>query len=160
MPITDQERLRLLLPPDRRVRAVLDTDTYNEIDDQFAIVQALLSPDRISLEAIYAAPFHNKRSTGPGNGMDESYDEIHRLLDRMGRSPKGFVFRGVRDYVGTAKQPHEAEAVNDLVARARASTPDASTQRSYASPAALRCTACAASVTRMVCQPGTLSSVV
>ena len=44
------------------MRAVLDTDTYNEIDDQFALVQALLSPDRITLEAVYAAPFHNSQS--------------------------------------------------------------------------------------------------
>jgi hypothetical protein len=62
------------------------------IDDQFALVQALLSPDRIALEAIYAAPFHNTRSTGPSDGMDKSYDEILRLLGRMGRSPDGFVF--------------------------------------------------------------------
>ena len=41
------ERLKLLEPPRRKVRAVLDTDTYNEIDDQFAIVQMLLSPDSI-----------------------------------------------------------------------------------------------------------------
>jgi len=58
--ISDFDRLRMLAPRTGRVRAVLDTDTYNEIDDQFALVQALLSPDRIALEAVYAAP---KRST-------------------------------------------------------------------------------------------------
>ena len=55
---------------------VLDTDTYNEIDDQFALVYALLSPERLNVEAIYAAPFHNKRSQGPEDGMHRSYDEI------------------------------------------------------------------------------------
>ena len=84
----------------------------------------MLSPDRIALEAIYAAPFHNKRSSGPGDGMDKSYDEILRLLDRMGRSPAGFVFKGVRDFVGPAKQARKAEAVDHLIARARASSPD------------------------------------
>ncbi len=84
----------MLTPRPGRVRAVLDTDTYNEIDDQFALVQAMLSPDRIALEAIYAAPFHNKRSSGPGDGMDKIYDEILRLLDRMDRSSAGFVFKG------------------------------------------------------------------
>jgi Inosine-uridine preferring nucleoside hydrolase len=122
--ISDCDRLRRLAPRPGLVRAVLDTDTYNEIDDQFAIVQAMLSPDRIALEAIYAAPFHNSRSTGPGDGMDKSYEEILRLLDRMGRSPAGLVFRGVRDFVGPAKQARKAEAVDDLVARARASGPD------------------------------------
>jgi Inosine-uridine preferring nucleoside hydrolase len=122
--ISDSDRLRMLTPRPGLVRAVLDTDTYNEIDDQFALVQAFLSPDRIALEAIYAAPFHNKRSSGPGDGMDMSYDEILRLLDRMGRSPAGFVFKGVRDFVGPAKQARKAEAVDDLIARARASSPD------------------------------------
>jgi inosine-uridine nucleoside N-ribohydrolase len=112
------------MPRPGRVRAVLDTDTYNEIDDQFALVQALLSPDRIALEAIYAAPFHNTRSSGPGDGMDKSYEEILRLLGRMGRSPDGFVFKGVRDFVGFPKQALKAEAVDHLIARARASSPD------------------------------------
>lgn len=47
----DADRLRLLTPPTGKVRAVLDTDTFNEIDDQFAVVQMLLSPERIDLEA-------------------------------------------------------------------------------------------------------------
>ncbi|MBE0698068.1 MAG: nucleoside hydrolase, partial [Anaerolineaceae bacterium] len=38
---------------------VLDTDTYNEIDDQFAVVYALLSPEQLQVEALYAAPFTN-----------------------------------------------------------------------------------------------------
>jgi hypothetical protein len=113
----------MLAPRPGLLRAVLDTDTYNEIDDQFALVQALLSPDRIALEAIYAAPFHNNRSISPGDGMDKSYQEILRLLDRMGKSSTGFAFRGVREYVGPAKQARRAEAVDDLVARARASSP-------------------------------------
>ena len=61
--LSDENRLALLESPVGRIRAVLDTDTFDEIDDQFALVQALLSPDRIGLEAIYAAPFHNSRST-------------------------------------------------------------------------------------------------
>jgi inosine-uridine nucleoside N-ribohydrolase len=121
--ISDSDRLRMLAPRQGILRAVLDTDTYNEIDDQFALVQAMLSPERIALEAIYAAPFHNNRSTSPGDGMDKSYEEILRLLDRMGRSPNGFVFRGVQDYVGAAKEARDAEAVDDLIARARAGSP-------------------------------------
>ncbi len=49
-------------------RMVLDTDTFNEIDDQFALVHVLLSPDRVSLEAVYAAPFHNEKSRAPVTG--------------------------------------------------------------------------------------------
>lgn len=117
--LSNENRLAMLEPPVGRVRAVLDTDTYNEIDDQFAIVQALLSSDRIGLEAIYAAPFHNRRSTSPKNGMDLSYDEIIRLLDRLGRSASGFVFRGATEYVGASKTAQSSAAVDDLIARAR-----------------------------------------
>ena len=54
---------------------VLDTDTYNEIDDQFALVYALLCPEKLNVEAVYAALFTNDRSTGPGDGMEKSYEE-------------------------------------------------------------------------------------
>ena len=49
------ERLARLAPPTGKVSMVLDTDPYNEIDDQFAIVHALCSSDRLNVEAIYAA---------------------------------------------------------------------------------------------------------
>lgn len=124
MSLSDTDRLKLLAPRPGKLRAVLDTDTYNEIDDQFAVVQAVLSPDRISLEAIYAAPFFNDRSTGPGHGMELSYGEILALLERLGMSPEGWVFRGVNDYVGPSKQAQDAPAVDDLIARARAGSPD------------------------------------
>ena len=122
--LPDADRLKLLAPRPGKLRAVLDTDTYNEIDDQFALVQAVLSPDRIGLEAIYAAPFHNTRSTGPGHGMELSFGEILELLKRLDVAPDGLVFRGVTDYVGPAKVAHEAPAVDDLITRARSATPD------------------------------------
>ena len=120
MNLSDTQRLALLAPRGGRLRTVLDTDTYNEIDDQFAVVQALLSPDRLDLQSIYAAPFFNDRSSGPGEGMELSYGEILALLERLGVPHAGFVHRGVTDYVGAAKQAMRAPAVDDLIARARA----------------------------------------
>jgi inosine-uridine preferring nucleoside hydrolase len=120
--ISQSQRLELLEWPSGRVRCVLDTDTYNEIDDQFAIVQMILSEDRLDLQAIYAAPFHNHRSDGPGHGMDLSYDEIFRLLDRLEITSNGLVFKGVSEYVGPQKESREAPAVDDLISRARASS--------------------------------------
>ena len=38
----DTKILNLLKPRSGIVRGVLDTDTYNEIDDQFALVQMML----------------------------------------------------------------------------------------------------------------------
>lgn len=47
-----------------RPRVVIDTDAANEIDDQFALAWALLSPERLDVLAVYAAPFsfeHRRR---------------------------------------------------------------------------------------------------
>src|SRR5947207_14717691 len=93
------------LPPAGPVRVVIDTDTYNEIDDQFAVVYALLSPERISVEALYAAPFHNERSTGPEDGMLRSYDELHRLLDRLPRHRSTGAHHGARSWLTGPARP-------------------------------------------------------
>jgi len=107
------------------VRAVLDTDTYNEIDDQFALVYALLAPERIALEAVYAAPFYcpelNDRSSSPADGMEKSYDEILRVLRHLEFPvPPGFVLRGSARYLSNRSTPVPSDAARDLVRRARA----------------------------------------
>ena len=106
------------LPPAGVVRAVVDTDTYNEIDDQFAVVYGLLSPGRIRAEALYAAPFHNKRSTGPADGMLQSYDELHRLLDLLPQHRAAPVYHGARTWLPAPDQPVPSPAATDLVERA------------------------------------------
>ncbi|PON15537.1 hypothetical protein C2W62_23290 [Candidatus Entotheonella serta] len=47
----------LLEPPTEPVRLILDTDTANEIDDQFALAWTLLSPGQLEIEGITAEPF-------------------------------------------------------------------------------------------------------
>jgi inosine-uridine nucleoside N-ribohydrolase len=106
------------MPPDGRLPMVLDTDTYNEIDDQFAVVHALLSPNRLDVQAIYAAPFHNTRSTGAGDGMLKSYEEILRLLDLMGTPSEGLVHRGSPTFLPDWDHPVDSDAAADLVHRA------------------------------------------
>jgi inosine-uridine nucleoside N-ribohydrolase len=122
--IADVLRLERLQPPTGKVRMVLDTDTYNEVDDQFALVYALLSPQRLAVEAIYAAPFHNRRSSGPADGMEKSYEEIMRLLDKMAWPAAGLVYKGATAYLDKRRQPQESEAVSDLIRRALAAPPD------------------------------------
>lgn len=119
--ISNSTRLEKLQPPNGKVRMVIDTDTYNEIDDQFAVVHALLSPERLSVEGIYAAPFFNHRSTDPGNGMELSYDEILRLLDRLDMPSEGLVHRGSSGFLADYDHPFASDAVNDLIERAMSS---------------------------------------
>ncbi len=79
---------------------VLDTDTFNEIDDQFALVHAMLSPDEVDLQAVYAAPFLNSQSSDPGDGMVKSHEEILRLYELVGRDPQDVVFQGSDRFMG------------------------------------------------------------
>lgn len=109
---------------DKPWRVILDTDTYNEIDDQFALVHLLLAPERVTLEAIYAAPFYNSRSSGPEEGMELSYDEILRVLELFGRPYSGKVLKGSRAFLDNVREPVPSPAADDLIARAMASTPD------------------------------------
>ncbi len=103
---------------DRPPRAVLDTDTYNEIDDQFAVAYAMLSPEAMKLEAIYAAPFHNRRSSGPEDGMEKSYQEIQRVLETLGRGDFREVYRGSRSWMAGAGRPVDSPAARDLIQKA------------------------------------------
>ena len=52
--LTEEERRQRLTPPRKKIKAVIDSDTYNEVDDQFAISYAMLSSDKIEVEAVYA----------------------------------------------------------------------------------------------------------
>jgi purine nucleosidase len=122
--VDEASRLRRLELPRGKIRMVLDTDTYNEIDDQFALVHAMLSPDELEVEAIYAAPFFNARSVSPADGMEKSYEEILRLLDRLGIVSDGFVFRGASAYLRDSQTPQPGAAVRDLIERAMADRPE------------------------------------
>ncbi len=120
---TNLDRLRL--PQEgKKIAMVLDTDTYNEVDDQFALLYALLSPERMSVEAVYAAPFHNNNSEGPEDGMEKSYEEILFWLKKMNIKTDGFVFKGSKSYLADEKTPVISDAAKDLAERAMQYTPE------------------------------------
>ena len=114
--LPESERVARLEPPTGDPSLVLDTDAYNEIDDQFAVALAL--GGAVDLQALYAAPFHNDRSEGPGDGMRKSRAELHRLLDRADRDVP--VFDGSEAYLPGPETSVESDATDDLVERAHA----------------------------------------
>ena len=87
---------------------VLDTDTYNEIDDQYALAYTLLSPDRLALEAIYAAPFVNNRSKSAAQGMEKSYEEILTLLNFFPNVDKSIAHRPAAQLVSAVTRNDDA----------------------------------------------------
>ena len=121
--LTTEQRLRMLETPKAPVDLVIDTDAYNEIDDQFAIAYALCAPERVRLLALCAAPFTNARSTGPADGMEKSYQEILHLLSLTG--DKVPAYRGSTRYLPDEQTPVSSQAAEELVRLAMEHTPEA-----------------------------------
>ena len=108
--------LEALCVPTGRVDVVLDTDTYNEIDDQFALAYLLRADDRLNCRAVCAAPFHNTRSTGPADGMEKSYDEIVKLLKLCQREDlMPHVFKGSTAFLSDERTPILSDAAREIV---------------------------------------------
>lgn len=111
--------LKRLEKPSGIVDAVLDTDTYNEIDDQYALAYMLKSDEKIRVKAIYAAPFTDCKSNGPKDGMEKSYEEIRHVLKLMGREDMyRSVYKGAETYLSDERVPVISDAAKDLAERA------------------------------------------
>ena len=108
--------------PAKKVDIVIDSDAYNEVDDQFAIAYALRSKENISVKAIYAAPFSNSHAKTPEEGLEQSYNEILTLLALLGENTE--VFRGSKKYLPDEKTPVISEAAEDLLKRAKKYSPE------------------------------------
>ena len=122
--MTKEQFLKNLLPPEGKADMVLDTDAYNEVDDQFAIAYMLRSPELNPL-AIYAAPFYNSRSSGPEEGMEKSYDEIFRVLNLAERTDMNDkVYKGSREYLKDEKTPVISPAAEHLCETAMNYSPE------------------------------------
>jgi hypothetical protein len=113
------ELLHRLQRPKNPVDVILDTDTYNEIDDQYALAYLIKKSEKLNLKAIYAAPFYNTRSSSPADGMERSYKEILNVLTLLGRDDlKPIVHRGSTNYLPDEYTPIESEAAHHLASLA------------------------------------------
>jgi purine nucleosidase len=108
-------------PPSGPLRLIIDTDTGNEVDDQYALALALGEPSRLHLEGIVAANFGE---TGGVAGIDKSYQEIQQVLEKAGMSGKVPVKRGADPLVYRDEVVH-SEGVDFIIEKARSATPEA-----------------------------------
>lgn len=120
--MTIEQRIKNLAVPEGRIDVVLDTDAYNEIDDQFAISYLLKSKEKLNTKAIYAAPFFNVNSESPKDGMEKSYDEILKLLSLLNEEVD--VFKGSENYLENEKTPVISFAAQDLAQRVKNYSPE------------------------------------
>lgn len=106
----------MLTIPDGVNAVVLDTDVANEIDDPFAIAHALLSPDRIKLEAIALAPFRRKNLSAQ-QSQSMNRELCDRTLIAMGRQDIP-VIEGAHAFMTSTSDIVDSEAVQCIIQEA------------------------------------------
>jgi len=111
------EVLELLEIPDndKIVDLILDTDAFNEQDDQFAIAHAMLSPEKINLLSINAAPFKTRTMTDPTKGMEQSYDEILKIRNMVDPNSQIPVYKGSKGYLPDKNTPVDSPAAHNII---------------------------------------------
>lgn len=89
-----------LLQNTQKINVILDTDTYNECDDQFALTYMLKSQDIFNIEAITIAPYsHKQRNETVISGQEKSYNEILKICNWLNFNTTNKVFKGAEDYI-------------------------------------------------------------
>lgn len=97
-----------------KVNVVLDTDIYNECDDQFALSYLLKSQDTFNIEAITVAPYHHDNNISVEEGTDKSYDEVIKICNWLNFDCDNKVFKGSTDYLINSYN-EENDAVDKII---------------------------------------------
>lgn len=98
-----------------KVNVILDTDTYNECDDQFALAYLLKNQDKFNIEAITVAPYsHSDRKETIEETTEKSYKEILKICNWLNFETKNKVFKGSIDYICNGYNENN-DAVNKII---------------------------------------------
>ena len=82
-----------------KINVILDTDTYNECDDQFAVSYLIKSQDRFNIEAITIAPYQHDNSLSIEEGQEKSHQEVLKICRWLDFDTENKVFKGSTDYI-------------------------------------------------------------
>ena len=89
-----------LLQNMKKINVILDTDTYNECDDQFALAYMIKSQDVFNIEAITIAPFsHEIKNVNSKDSQDLSYNEVLKICKWLNFDTSNKVFKGSTNYL-------------------------------------------------------------
>ena len=98
-----------------KINVILDTDTYNECDDQFALAYMLKSQDIFNIEAITVAPYsHKSYGVSVKEGQENSYNEILKICKWLDFDTTNKVFKGSEDYICNGYN-EDNDAVNKII---------------------------------------------
>lgn len=113
------DKYRFTVPEEKMIRVITDTDAKNEADDQFAVVQTLLSP-RFDNVGLIAAHFGNDRVA---DSMEQSYEELERICAKMGFPTRGLLFHGAPHGLENKNTPVDSEGARLIVREAMKEDP-------------------------------------
>ena len=98
-----------------KINLILDTDTYNECDDQFALSYLIKSKNVFNIEAITVAPYsHKARNVSVKDGQELSYNEILKICNWLNFETNNRVFKGSMDYIQNGYDETN-DAVNKII---------------------------------------------
>ena len=92
---------------------ILDTDLYNEIDDQIALAYVLKSKDALNLEAVTIAPF-TKGQYNTKTSIDKSYEVAKKIFKMCNEENDEIIFKGATEYF-TNDSDQTNDAVNKII---------------------------------------------
>lgn len=99
----------------KKINVILDTDIYNECDDQFALAYLIKSQDMFNIEAITIAPYsHATRNVSVIEGQELSYNEVIKISEWLNFDIKDKVFKGSMDYLQNGYYENNP-AVNKII---------------------------------------------
>lgn len=107
-------KYKFTVPKEKMVRVITNTDAKNEADDQFAIVQTILSPKCDNVGFI-AAHFGNKRVD---NSMEQSYKELETIFSKMHLPTENLLFRGAKAPMPNRTTPIDSEGARLIISEA------------------------------------------
>ena len=98
-----------------KYKVILDTDTYNEADDQFALAYLMKKKDIFDVKAITIAPFkHEKYIKDVSESIDDSYNEACKIFDLIGENDTSIIYKGSRNYLSNGYCERN-EAVDKII---------------------------------------------
>lgn len=101
---------------ENRIDAILDTDTFNEIDDQFAIAYMLKYNDKINVKAITIAPFFNFKVKDVAESIEKSYKEALKVLSLCDREDlNNIVIKGSTSFLKDEHTYIDSEACDFII---------------------------------------------
>ena len=118
--MTEEEQLKTYIPK-KQVDIILDTDTFNEIDDQYAISYLLANQDRIHIKGFTVAPFYNEALVKDiAEGQKKSKLEIIKILKlTKNDSFIDYIYGGSDQFLQNEHNPINSPAAKFIISESK-----------------------------------------